>query len=1108
MRIQKFIENVDSTKKLTISLAVLDDDHLLKKLKEFTVEIHTIEIHSACEVHKVLSVYSLPSCLKILRIVNNILNHEDIFALVKCLNSENSLQDLDLSRTKFEKNSFNSFISVLMNCSDLTKLSLTDSCLTKHEISSLILSLECMKSLKNIDLSKNNLRVLEIHGQLDNIISLDLSHSALQGNASIIVICKLQSLEELNLSHNHIRFFPLPNIDTQLNKLPINMKAILLSFNYMTPEDIGQLCFLIKSNLMKLNLDSNHIGNSIWSLSSLTVRFKHLKVLSLANTDVCVAVEGLAVLLSSVELEELNLSSNNLVLKDFRQLQSPLSNLTQLKKLNLSNNPEGAPALLQEILSSLKNLQDIRLSNTHMSGEDLVKISDLLESLRGLTYLDLSMNAIDSDGTRALANVLKKIPFLEGLDLSRLFIPGSDISVLWNNFVSLKVLKYLNLSCNQIDVNGFDKSLLFPPALEELIISNIIHSEKLFVKMLPLKNLRRLHLIDVRLRACDVEALAATLSSFSMLEEISLAHSVADSSIEKIFSAIKCLPNIKIIDFSGIKLPDVNELADMISSLSFLEELVLDKMFIENIDCEKFCDALVFMKSLSILNLHCAGKTKNIYQVRSRKLIQRSICFDCVQDTKQLCSGLEKLKYLKELSLKVSWDQECINLFAEVLPSLQLLEKFASECELFFIHGSEIGLLPALGRLIYLRDLELVMRKWIRVNGTNTLKALAQALSSLQLLEKLVLALTLDVDEGEDENGDDTYERQLFVTAVGKLKNLKQLELPVNIVSGKALAKVLASLPLLEKIWLIQFAWDCESEERIFHSLGKATYLKQFLLIDDYISQVPANYLVEFLPSPQLLETLVLRSVYWGEKLSLFVGELKYLRELHLQNVSIDERAFFNGSRSLYLLEKLVLKIPYYYYNQTLVFQYLEKLKYLKQLSLTLGRMTYVGDFVDSLSSLQLLEKITLKKIAMYNEIDEQLFASLAKLRFLKSLSLEMSTWYSGEGLVDALPSMQLLEKIKLKGFKFESESEKQLFSSIAKVRSLKKLSLTVDWCHNTLTEVDTLAEALAELKLLEKLSLRFINFTKGDQQLLIAIRSLSYLKELDLRRTTITQAS
>ncbi|XP_028399725.1 uncharacterized protein LOC114523091 [Dendronephthya gigantea] len=1057
LRIQKFLENVESTKKLTISLEVLDDDLLLKRLKESTVEIHTIEIHSRCEVHKVLSVYSLPSCLKILRIINNIVNCEDISALVRCFRSENSLQELDLCRTKFEKNGIYSFIGVLMNCSNLTKLFLSDNCLTKEETFGLMASLQSIKNLKHIDLSKNNLSVFEIHGQLNHIVSLDLSHSALQGNTCIIEICKLQSLEEINLSHNHIRFSPLPNFNTQLNKLPINMKNISLSFNYMTPEDISQFCFLIKSNLTKLYLDSNHICNSIWSLCSLSVRIKHLKVLSLANTDVCVAVDGLAFLLSLVqELEELNLSSNNLVLDDFRQLQSALSNLTQLKKLNLSNNPEGASDLLQEILASFKNLQELRLSNTHMNGKDLGKISNSLASLRDLRYLDLSMNAIDSDWTRALANLLKGFPLLEGLDLGQSFMTGSDLNVLWNSFASLKVLKYLNLSGNQVDANAFDNSLLFPPSLEELIISNIIHSEKLFVKMLPLKNLRKLYLIDMRLRACDVEALAAMLSSFSMLEEISLAHTVVDSNIEKIFSAIKPLPNIKIIDLSGVKLPDVDALVDMLSSLLSLEELVLARICVDQIDHKKLIDALVLLKSLRILNLHWAKKFRKEWKPHSL-----GICFKGGVDTKQLCSGLGKIRYLKELSLKVGElnvgdrnNPKCINHLAEVLPSLHLLERFVLECK--YCCSSD-KLFSALGRLMYLRDLELVLYFGDYENARNALKALAQMLSSLQLLEKLVSDLTCRwYDEDEDEDGDYRSEIQLVMTALGKLKNLRELGLS-GIFSGEAIVEVLASLPLLERLMLRS---GCESwfvhnnigyEEKIFHSLVKVKYLKQLFIYDNFVSPD----LVEVLPSLRLLETLGLDSFDDNEEtlsLSLLLGELKYLRKLHLQNFDINEQTLFNGSRSFYLLEKLNISC-YRLSVEEEPYQYLGKLRHLRQLTL---------------------------------------HADETSVKYLLPIA-----------------SLSSLKKIKLKRVNLNKDNAKQLFALLLEIRSLKKLSLNNVWRNSTQVVIHALTEALPAMKLLETLSLRSIKFTqvKGEQQLMTAIGSLSFLKKLDLFCSYITEA-
>ena len=59
----------------------------------------------------------------------------------------------------------------------------------------------------------------------------------------------------------------------------------------MTPRDIGPFCALIRSEILELTLDCNHVGNSIWALFSLKIQ--HLKVLCLANADICgFAVRG------------------------------------------------------------------------------------------------------------------------------------------------------------------------------------------------------------------------------------------------------------------------------------------------------------------------------------------------------------------------------------------------------------------------------------------------------------------------------------------------------------------------------------------------------------------------------------------------------------------------------------------------------------------------------------------------------------------------------------------------------------------------------------------------------------------------------------------------
>ena len=727
MDIEKFLDNVKSTGKLEISLVVLNKDDLMQKLNESTIGIHTVEIQSTCKLEQVLVNYSLPPCLEVLRISDNTLDEEDIFALIRSLRNMKGLHELDLCCTKFTETSFNCFITVLIKCSDLRRLCLIDNGLTKQDVNCLITALESLKNLKNLNLSKNDVTetqandILQKYGEGKSIVSLDLSQNVLQGNEIIVRICKLDLLEELNLSHNHIRFHSLPSLGEGSNKFPINTKIISLSSNHMTPNDICRFLSLIRSDLLKLNLDFNHVGNSIWSLCSLSV-FKHLKVLSLANTDICgPAVEGLAILLSSVtELEELNLSSNNLMLEDFRNLQSHLSKFTQLKNLNLSSNPDGVTVILQEILPSLNCLEELRLSNVHLNGDDCNKIYESLKFLRSLKYFDLSINAIGPDGTRALANILKEFPLLEGLDVSKSCIKEYAIDLFCKGLVPLNKLRHLNLSGNRIDIEILDDALSLPSNLQEVILSDIIHGGKLFVNMIPLQHqLRKLHLSKIKLRLCDADRLAVMLSSFRLLQELVLTNvDVADRKCEKIFSAIKLLKNLKKLDLGGMEVNNGKAFIEIFSSLLFLKEIVFPDVLM--------CDDDV------------------------------TGCFD----------ALRSLKYLKNLDLGRSMITQAGDVtLADVLPSLQLLEKLVLQ-EIEFDRKCQKQLFHAVGKLKYLKELDLGCSE-ITQTGAVTL---AEVLPSLQLLEKLVLRKV---------DFDDECQKHLF-HAVGKLKYLKELDLGSN----------------------------------------------------------------------------------------------------------------------------------------------------------------------------------------------------------------------------------------------------------------------------------------------------------------------------------------
>ena len=1096
----------------------------MKKLNESTINIHTVEIRSTCEVHQVLRIYSLPSCLKVLRIHKNSLKFEDISEVVRCLGSVSALDELDLCRTKFKESSFFAFICVLNNCKDLTSLILTDNGLTEQEITCLITTFESMKNLKNLNLSKSNLTltqandILQKHGQDKNILSLDLSQNKLQGNEIVIAICQLQLLEELDLSYNHIRFFPLPNVEGKRGNLPISTKVISLSSNHMTPADIFQFCFLIKSDLLKLTLDFNHIGDSIWSLCSLGRRIKHLKVLSLANTDICSGVGGLGILLCLVsDLEEQNLSYNNLMAKDFQQLQSPLSNLTQLKRLNLS------------------------------------------------------MNAVGSDGIRALADIFKNFPLLEGLDMSRSCVKEDDINVLCKGLVSLHQLKYLNLSGNRIAVEILEDALFLPPTLEELIFSDIIHGEKLFAKMKRLENLRKLHLNKVKLRVCDVKAVGTMLPYFPNLEELSLADlvvpylecetipsamkslrhikklnlsgvrlpddwamadmlssllsleelaltdmSVGDTDYEKLFSAIKLLNHLRKLDFGGVKLRDVNAFFDMLSSLSNLEEIVFPDVVLTKTDCMiGYFSALESLRYLKNLDLGRIKYTSEALAcvLPSLQLLEKLVLDIYPEDDydnsydKRLFGALAKLTCLKELNLGCFRLTETgVETLAEGLPSLHLLEKLVLE---FFDNWCYKQVFDALGKLKYLKEIEIDL-KGIDITQTGA-ESLAEVLPSLQLLEVLKLGRIVFVDANK---------KQLF-DAIGKLIYLKEIDLiRINITQtdAESLAEVLPSLQLLEVLKLGRIVFDDGREKQLFDALGKLKYLKEIDLRDINTTQTGAESLAEVLPSLQLLDVLKLGEIDFddegGKQLLDALGELKYLKEIDLRLINItqtDAESLAEVLPSLQLLEVLKLgKIVFDDGREKQLFDALGKLKYLKKIDLRDINTTQTGaeSLAEVLPSLQLLEVLKLGEIDFDDEGGKQLLDALGELKYLKEIDLRLIniTQTDAESLAEVLPSLQLLEVLKLGRIFFDDGGGKQLFDALGKLKYLKNLKL-VDTL-STGASIANFAEALPSLHCLEKLSLcRDMYENESDQQIFAAIESLRFLNELDLDLCDITQA-
>ena len=957
----------------------------------------------------------------------------------------------------------------------LKVLNLAETAISGPAVQGLAFLLSLAGELEELSLSSNNLMLADFQqlcsplSKLTQLKRLNLSNN--RDGISVVlhkILSTLKNLEELRLNNVHLNSDDCTEFLCKelvhLNKL----KYLNFSGNRIDAEVMRDIVFL-PPMMEELILSDIIYGKKLFACMAPLqhLRILHLSKMRLRTCD----VEALTAMLSSFplledlvlsslfgELEELNLSSNNLVLADLQQLRLPLANSTQLKRLNLSNNPDGILSDLHEILPSLKNLEELRLSNVHLNGDDCIKFCQSLASLKGLKYIDLSKNAIGPIGAKALASVFKELLLLEGLDMSKSCIKEDEISVLCKGLVHLNRLKYLNLSGNRIDVEVLLDTVFLPPMIEELIFSDVIHGEKLFASMTPLQHLRILHLSEMRLRTCDVEALAAMLSSFPLLEDLLLSK-VVGAECGKVFTAMKSLKNIKKIDLTGMQIRGGNVFAEMLLSLLSLEELVLANINVVDSEYNAIFSAIKSLKKLKKLDLKdtkildvdaFAEMLSSLLQLKELVLanLPRISEYYVVTGLERIYSKIKFLKTLRKLDLGrniLPYTRDSQNTLLDMLPSLPFLEDIAFPAICLY-RGAITEFFSAITSLKYLKRLDLAL--FTSLDSCPT-KNLACTLPSLQLLEKL--RFTLCYCERYCNDNDDHHSE--FFCALVNLRYLQELHLgdyPITQTGVKTLFKVLPSLHSLEKLSLSITEYDHECERQLFAAIRKLGLLKELQLFLECGTALVTGTLGEALTSLQLLEKLTFKSDD-GENSKLFVAAL----------------------RSLKCLKKLVLNINLDY-----------------QIEETLAEV---------LPSLQLMESLVLQH-EIYNE-DSKVFAALGSLKYLKKLKLiGCTTENSAKSLAEVLPSLQLLESLVLESI------EKQVFVALWSLKYLKKLKLR---CYGVAKDsAETIAKVLSSLQLLEELELTGFDFSNNsDQQLFTAVQSLSYLKKLDLLHTRISPA-
>ena len=244
-----------------------------------------------------------------------------------------------------------------------------------------------------------------------------------------------------------------------------------------------------------------HLHNSVSSLIFSALQGKHLKNLTLSETNMCSA--------------------------GFASLTEYLGSNTTLQWLTLDKNHIDDTVDTERFGKALRKhsqLEHLSLCDCHI-GNNVNALSDILHS--GVKYLYLGSNAIGSRGGFIIASYLNSNPPMESINLERNQLNDNDVTYFANSLKTNTRLRQLTLSANKFSLVGVKclfKEIFNPTTLNDVADCNHTCTLHLFTKFFnPIQR--------VNVSSIDLDQPQSPIAEENKRNKILLALRIADSQL-------------------------------------------------------------------------------------------------------------------------------------------------------------------------------------------------------------------------------------------------------------------------------------------------------------------------------------------------------------------------------------------------------------------------------------------------------------------------------------------------------------------------------------------------------------------------------------------------
>ena len=420
------------------------------------------------------------STLKKLNISNNSSSYSFVHYLTMVISSNTQLQELNVGDTHLQETGTKSISRALQHISTLKKLYISNNFITDKVAGNISAIISCNIHLQELDISKSDLKTtgtIIILRALQNVCTLRKLNISINDYTFMVaddlanVISHNIHLQELSISVKNFQasddakiLDALKNIST-LTKLCIS--------NYKN-------AIFYSDQLQELNISGDHFPTTdtllLKALKSISTVIKLRISLNCIGEE---AADDIATVIScNTQLKELDISENNLLKPIYGiKVLKGLQNISTLTKLFISKNyiTNKAADDIAAVISSNTQLQELDISNNDLQTTGTIIVSKALQYISTLTKLYISKNNVNYEAADDIAAAISCNTQLQELDISNNDLQTTGAIIISKALQHISTLTKLYISKNDINYEATDDiaaAISCNTQLQELDISN------------------------------------------------------------------------------------------------------------------------------------------------------------------------------------------------------------------------------------------------------------------------------------------------------------------------------------------------------------------------------------------------------------------------------------------------------------------------------------------------------------------------------------------------------------------------------------------------------------------------------------------------------------